>query len=133
MLLDLAICHVHINPGTHVKGKTPGFAFHSYVVTYVCVLFITSRREVWYILSQGIRVKLITNCHLLFNLTYMDIRVSEFAPIVIYVCILYFVFYTEKRSVKISQSIRIITMTSNFIYNRVSSIDHVKRNALTLA
>ena len=31
----------------------------------------------------------------------MDIRVSEFAPIVIYVCILYFVFYTEKRSVKI--------------------------------
>ena len=31
----------------------------------------------------------------------MDIRVSEFAPIVIYVCILYFVFYTERRSMKI--------------------------------
>ena len=81
---------------------------------------------------SGHKGKLITNCHLLFNLTYMDIRVSEFAPIVIYVCILYFVFYTEKRSVKISQNIIIITMTSNFIYNRVSSIDHVKRNALTL-
>ena len=63
----------------------------------------------------------------------MDIRVSEFAPIVIYVCILYFVFYTEKRSVKISQNIIIITMTSNFNYKRVSLIDHMKRNALTLA
>ena len=31
----------------------------------------------------------------------MDIRVSEFAPIAIYVCILYFVFYTENRRVKI--------------------------------
>ena len=60
----------------------------------------------------------------------MDIRVSEFAPIVIYVCILYFVFYTEKRSVKISQNIIIITMTSRFNYNRVSSFDHEKqRNA----
>ena len=60
----------------------------------------------------------------------MDIRVSEFAPIVIYVCILYFVFYTEKRSVKISQNIIIITMTSRFNYNRVSLFDHEKqRNA----
>ena len=60
----------------------------------------------------------------------MDIRVSEFAPIVIYVCILYFVFYTEKRSVKISQNIIIITMTSRFNYNRISLFDHEKqRNA----
>ena len=50
---------------------------------------------------SGHKGKLITNCHLLFNLTYMDIRVSEFAPIVIYVCILYFVFYTENRRVKL--------------------------------
>ena len=44
----------------------------------------------------------------------MDIRVSEFAPIVIYVCILYFVFYTEKRSVKISQSIIEISFDTKF-------------------
>ena len=81
------------------------------IVIYVCILY-----SIFYTEKRSVKI-----------------LVSEFAPTVIYVCILYFVFYTEKRSVKISQNIIIITMTSNFIYNRVSPIDHVKRNALILA
>jgi len=57
---------------------------------------------------------------------------SEFAPIAIHVHFILCILYSKEKSEKFIEHIRNNPLTSNFNYNRVSLIDHVKRNATTL-